>query len=328
MSSYPCRNAFIHRLNQIIFLLGASALALAAILLTFVSRTITQPLDQLVAGVRALSLGDYGYSVTPQGSIEVAELGEAFSNMRSELLLAQQRSLAAERIAALGRAAGSISHDLRHHLAALVANAEFLYEAERLKLNRDDVYDEIQLASSQMTDLLDSLRELAREGPAISPVVASLEETARRAVDTALAHPECRNRAISVTTFGQTNAVFDPKKMERVFFNLLLNACEATAPGRGCVEIQMLSSTESFDIRIVDNGSGVPASVRDTLFDPFVSSGKPNGTGLGLAIVNKIIHDHEGAITVETTSDAGTVFLIRLPRSLRPAPAAAKPVLS
>lgn len=321
-------NGFIQRLNQIIFILGASALALAALLLSFVSRTITHPLDNLVAGVRALALGDYGYSITPQGSSEVAELGEAFSKMRSELLVAQQRSLAAERIAALGRAAGSISHDLRHHLAAVVANAEFLYEADRLKLDRNEIYDEIKMASNQMTDLLDSLRELAREGPAISPVPASLEQTVRRAVETVLANPEFRNRSISVTAFDQTDAVFDPKKIERVFFNLLLNACEATAPGKGRIEIQILSSAEAFDIRIVDNGSGVPSSVRGTLFDPFVSSGKPNGTGLGLAIVNKIIHDHEGTISVEKTSDAGTVFLINLPRVSHTATPNVRPVLS
>jgi len=321
-------NGFIQRLNQIIFILGASALALAALLLSFVSRTITRPLDNLVAGVRALTLGDYGYSVTPQGSSEVAELGDAFSKMRSELLVAQQRSLAAERIAALGRAAGSISHDLRHHLAAVVANAEFLYEADRLKLDRNEIYDEIKMASNQMTDLLDSLRELAREGPAISPVPASLEQAVRRAVESVLANPESRNRSISVTVLGQMEAIFDPKKIERAFFNLLLNACEATVPGKGRIEIQVVSSAGAFDIRIVDNGSGVPPSVRGTLFDPFVSSGKPNGTGLGLAIVNKIIHDHEGTVSVEKTSDAGTVFLIKLPRLSRAATPSVRPVFS
>jgi nitrogen-specific signal transduction histidine kinase len=50
-------------------------------------------------------------------------------------------------------------------------------------------------------------------------------------------------------------------------------------------------------------------SIRSTLFDPFISSGKPNGTGLGLAIVNKIIRDHGRSVSVEQTSETGTVFL-------------------
>jgi HAMP domain-containing protein len=146
MSLEPA-NAFLRRLNRTIILLGVSAIVLAGLLLNFVSRTITHPLDNLVAGVRALAGGDYGYSINPRGSSEVVELGEAFSKMRGELLASEQRRFANERIAALGRAASSISHDLRHYLAAVVANAEFLYEAERLKLNRDEIYREIKTAS-------------------------------------------------------------------------------------------------------------------------------------------------------------------------------------
>lgn len=309
-------NGFIKRLNRMILILGTSAIVLAAMLLTIVSRTITRPLDNLVAGVRALAVGDYMYSIKPRGSSEVAELGEAFSKMRGELLASQQRRLTSERITALGRAASSISHDFRHYLSAVVANAEFLYEAERLKLDRDEIYEEIKAASNQMTDLLDSLRELAREDPAISPVHASLYQTIRQAVEAVLSNPESKRRAIAVSATGQMDGVFDPKKIERAFLNLLLNACEAMTNRHGGIKVNILSSGDWFEVRIVDSGSGIPSSIRGTLFDPFVSSGKPNGTGLGLAIVNKIVNDHGGAVSVETTSETGTVFLVKLPRSL------------
>jgi signal transduction histidine kinase len=315
MSLQPS-NGFIRRLNHTIFILAISAVVLAALLLTFVSRTITHPLDNLVSGVRALAAGDYNYSITPRGSSEVAELGEAFSKMRGELLASQQQQLATERIAAFGTAASSISHDLRHYLAAVVANAEFLYEAEKLKLNRDEIYDEIKTASDQMTDLLDSLRELARTDSSIVPVPALLDQSMRRAIDSVRARPELRSRVISISTSGDMNGVFDPKKMERAFFNLLLNAGEATAQSEGEIKIEIGSSGESFEVRVADNGAGVPASIRGTLFNPFVSSGKSNGTGLGLAIVSKVIHDHGGAVTVERTSGAGTIFLVTLPRSV------------
>jgi K+-sensing histidine kinase KdpD len=83
-----------------------------------------------------------------------AELGE----VRGELLTAEQRRFAAERVGAFGRAASSVSRDLRHYLTVLVANSEFLYEAEKLTLNRNEIYEEIKTASEQMTDLPDSLR--------------------------------------------------------------------------------------------------------------------------------------------------------------------------
>ena len=157
---------FIGELDRTILVLGVSALLVASLLLTFVSRTITRPMDNLVAGVRALAAGDYTYSIPPAAAVKWWSLGETFSRMRGELLASQRQRIETERVAALGRAASSISHDLRHYLAAVVANAEFLHEAERLKLDPDEIYEEIKTASEQMTDLLDSLRELARTNTA------------------------------------------------------------------------------------------------------------------------------------------------------------------
>jgi signal transduction histidine kinase len=306
--------AFIQQLNRTIVIVGLTAILLASFLLHFVSGTITHPLDDLVAGVRALAAGDYTYSITPRGSTEVVELAEAFSKMRGELLAFQRKQIETERVAALGRAANSLSHDLRHHLAALVANAEFLYEAEKLKLNRDEAYREIQTASDQMTELLDSLRDLAREQRNLAPVSASMEQSVRRTIDAARARPERRDVEISVRSSGDTAGVFDPKKMERALLNLTLNACDAVAGRRGKIVFEIASTPDNFEIRVADNGPGIPPAIRNNLFDPFVSAGKPNGTGLGLAIVSKIISDHGGTVSVERTSERGTTFLIKMPR--------------
>jgi signal transduction histidine kinase len=327
MSLEPA-NSFLRELNRTIFILGISAVVFAALLLNFFSRTITRPLDNLVAGVRALAAGDYAYSITPRGSSEVAELGDAFSRMRDELLAAQQRWIATERIAALGRAASSISHDLRHYLAAVVANAEFLYEAEKLKLNRDEIYAEIKTASDQMVDLIDSLREVAREGTAITPVPASLDQIARRAIEAVVSRPELRNRKVVIHTTGEMTGVFDPKKIERALFNLVLNACEATVNWQGEIQVEIASHGDLFEIRVIDNGRGIPVTIQGTLFDPFVSSGKPNGTGMGLAIVNKIVHDHDGLVSVEQTSVTGTVFLIKFPRRSRAVTVSPEPAVT
>jgi len=325
MSLRPA-NAFLDRLNRTIFVLGLSAIVVAGLLLTFVSRTITHPLDELLAGVRALAHGDYAYTIKPRGSSEVAELGDTFSKMRGELLLSEQRRFANERIAAFGRAASSISHDLRHYLAAVVANAEFLYEAEKLKLNRDEVYAEIKGASEQMTDLLDSLRELSREEGSVSLRPVAVDQIVRHAVDAVRARSEMRNRTIAVRVSGEVMGMFDPQKVERAFINLVLNACEASAQTAGEIAVDIHSSADEFEIRVADHGPGVPAAIRNTLFDPFVSYGKSNGTGLGLAIVNKVIGDHGGSVTVESTSPAGTTFLVKLPRAVHLLNEATQPV--
>jgi signal transduction histidine kinase len=308
-------NSFMRRLNRTIFILGASAIIFGALLFGWLSRKITRPLDNLVSGVRALARGDYAYSITPEGTSEVAELSTAFAKMRGELLASQQRQIETERIAALGRAASSISHDLRHYLAAVVANAEFLYEADALKLDKSEIYQEIKTASTQMTDLIDSLRELAHQRTAISPEVTDLEEILHRAIEAVKARPEFRSRAILLIAESELEGIFDPRKLERAFFNLVLNACEATPDAEGRVTVEVRSNKDTFEVRVIDEGSGVPENIRDRVFDPFVSSGKPNGTGLGLAIVSKIVSDHGGTVVVERTSQTGTVMLVKLPRA-------------
>jgi signal transduction histidine kinase len=311
-------NHFMQRLNHTIYLLGASAVIFGALLFGFVSQKITKPLDNLVAGVRALAGGDYAYSIKPEGSAEVAELSLAFAKMRGELQASHQQQIETERMAALARAASSISHDLRHYLAAVVANAEFLYEAEQLKLDKSEIYKEIQTASNQMTDLIDSLRELAYQRNTISPVPANLAQIIRRAIEAVKVRPEFRNRTVTLIARDSVEGVFDPRKLERAFFNLVLNACEATPDGESRVVVDLQTRDESFEVRVIDQGPGIPDSVKDSVFDPFVSSGKPNGTGLGLAIVSKIVQDHGGSVTLERTSQTGTVMLVKLPRSRQP----------
>ena len=306
-------NLFLRNLNNLIFILGISAVLLSTVLLGFVARTITRPLDNLVSGVRALSAGDYTYSIQPRGSSEVAELAEAFSVMRGEILASHEQRIITERIAAVGRAASSLSHDLRHYLAAIVANAEFLFEAPD-SVSRTETYNEIKLASDQMTDLLDSLRELVRGDHAISPEHAALDQVIRRGANSVLARPEWRHRSVSIRASGEMEGVFDPRKMERVFFNLILNACEASSQSDEPIRIDIESSDKTFAVRVADDGPGIPPPIHNVVFDPFVSAGKPGGTGLGLAIVNKIVRDHDGSVVIERTSEAGTVLLVTLPR--------------
>ncbi|HVZ18748.1 MAG TPA: HAMP domain-containing sensor histidine kinase [Terriglobales bacterium] len=305
---------FVTHLNRTLGLLGAAAVLFGALIFSFISRAITRPLENLVAGVRALASGDYTYSINSKGSREVEHLGNAFGTMRTRLLDSQQRQIEAERLAALGRTASSISHDLRHYLAALVANAEFLYEAESLRLDREEIYREIKLASDQMTDLIDSLRELSREHGTISPKPGEMNAVMHRAVDAVASRSEYRSCQIEVNARGDMEGTFDSRKLERAFFNLLLNACESRADGKAKITIEIDSHEKAFSISIRDNGEGIPENIRPSIFEPFVSSGKPNGTGLGLAIVSKIVRDHGGTVEVEESTSQGTVMQVVLPR--------------
>jgi signal transduction histidine kinase len=308
--------AYLRKLNETILILGIAAVCAAAALITWISKAITRPLDNLVSGVRALSAGDYSYRISPTGSAEVAELGSAFSGMRVRLQESQRLRIEAEQHAIVSRTASAISHDLRHYLAAVLANAEFLYDAKADDAERREIYQEIRTASDQMVDLIDSLRELSNEQAAMTVRPASIDETMERAITAVKARPDFKACEIRVNTTGDMMGSFDDRKLERAFFNLVLNACEAGPLPGGKVTISITSKPAVFEVEVQDQGSGIPVSIRDRVFDPFVSVGKPNGSGLGLAIVQKIVRDHRGTATVATTSSQGTIMKISLPREM------------
>jgi signal transduction histidine kinase len=295
---------------------GLAAVLVGSALVFVISDTFTRPLANLVAGVRALEQGDSAYPLKLRGADEVSELTGAFDRMRQSLQKSHQELLHAERLATIGRMASTISHDLRHPLTAILAYAEFLSEGSLDDGQRMDLYQEIRLAVSRMTELIGSLLEFSKTREALRPAYGTVEETIQRAIQTVRVRPEFRGITVTLSHEGLSEAWFDATKLERVLHNLLLNACEAVPPDSGRIEVSTRRTQKGLEIRVADNGSGIPESVRDSIFQPFASHGKDNGTGLGLAVVRKIMQDHGGDVGVESTGRGGTVFRLTLPLAI------------
>lgn len=313
LKSFDQATAFLSSLNELLLALGLTAVLAGSLLVFLISHTFTRPLENLVAGVRALEQGDYAYPLPVRGGDEVAEVTGTFDRMRKNLQKTQRELLDAERLATIGRMASSISHDLRHSLAAVMANAEFLCESNLTPGQREDLYAEIRIAVAQMTDLIESLLEFSRTRESLHPSYGDIRSALDRAVQGVKAHPEFQRIRIRISGEGSTEGWFDFKKLERAFLNLLLNACEVVPAGSGKIDIELRRKGESLEIRIEDNGPGIADAVRDRLFEPFVSHGKENGTGMGLTVVQKILQDHGGDVAVEQTSASGTTFRINIP---------------
>jgi signal transduction histidine kinase len=313
LGSYDQATKFIDQLNRYLLLLGLAAILVGSGLVFFLSHTFTRPLANLVGGVRALETGDFHHPLDPRGGDEVAELTRAFERMRASLLKTQRDLLESEQLATIGRMASSISHDLRHSLAAIVANSEFLCDSHLTPAQREELYSEVRTGVNLMTDLIDSLLEFARTRESLNPSYASVSETIQRAVQAVRLHPRHHNRSINMLTSGPLTGWFDSRKLERALYNLLLNACEAAPAVGGSVEVTAAEIGGAITIAVSDNGPGIAESIRERLFHPFVSYGKENGTGLGLAVVQKIVQDHNGEIFVERTAQGRTVFRIVLP---------------
>ena len=307
--------AFLDNLNRLLLALGVVAVVGGSVLVFLISHTFTRPLGNLVSGVRALEKGDFTYALDARGGDEVAELTGAFDRMRKSLQKTQQKLLEAERLATIGRMASSVSHDLRHSLAAIVANAEFLCEARLSPEQREELYQEIRIAVNQMTDLIESLLEFSRTRESLRPSYGSVKVAVERVVLAIRTHPEFHKVRIGIRQQGNSEGWFDQKKLERALFNLLLNACEAVELETGEIDIKIREIPRGVEIQVADNGRGIAESIRSQLFEPFISCGKENGTGLGLTVVQKIIQDHGGDVRVEKTSNEGTTFKLALPLS-------------
>ena len=321
LKSYDQATVFLNHLRELLLAVGLGAVLGGSILVYFIAGTFTRPLEQLVVGVRALGSGDFRYPLQASATGEVGEVTDAFTRMRDSLRTTQQRLLEAERLATIGRMASSISHDLRHPLTAVLANAEFLAEAELTAAQREELYQEIRVAVNRLTDLVDSLLELSRPAESMNIVDTPVERPINRAIELVRSHRQFQNVAVSIESSGMHTAQIDPRKMERAFYNLLLNGCQAAQLGGRHVGISVAEHDGDLRIRINDDGPGVEASIRDKMFQPFVSFGKENGTGLGLTIAQKIVQDHNGILQLESSIRGQTVMQIVLPRVSRKAQA-------
>src|SRR6201998_2331746 len=198
LGSYDQATKFVDQLNRYLLLLGFAAVLVGSALVFFVSHTFTRPLGNLVAGGRALQGGDFHHPLDPRGGDEVAELTRAFQRMSASLLKSQHDLLESEQLAPIGRMASSISHDLRHSLAAIVANSEFLCDSRLTPAQREELYQEVRTGVNLMTDLIDSLLEFARTRESLNSTYANVSETIQRAVQAVRLHPRHHSRSIDV----------------------------------------------------------------------------------------------------------------------------------
>ena len=255
--------------------------------------------------------------ISGQGNILIFDEGVDLDLRKEPQPRAPSQLIEAERMSAIGRMACSISHDMRHSLTAIYANAEFLERLDVCASVRADLLLEIQEAVLAMTERLDSLLQFGcsgRKSPLICERVSSVVE---RAVAAVKFHPDGQNVPITIGKLPPAEAVIDARNLESAVYNLLLNACQAATCSSEVpeVKVHLAEVEERIYVTISDNGPGIPALVRRTLFDPFVTAGKPNGTGLGLTLARRIAEEHGGSIRLEESNREGTVFTLSLSKN-------------
>jgi signal transduction histidine kinase len=230
-----------------------------------------------------------------------------------ETAVAQVRR--SERLAALGQLTAGLAHELRNPLGTMKSSAELLARS----VSKENpiaqemagyISTEVDRTNSLITRFLDFARpQHLRLAPGdISALLDQAVASFYRERPASLAGIEIyKNYSPGIPPVN-----FDAELLERVFSNLILNAAQASAPG-GVVTVKtQLLDDKEVEIAVIDRGTGIEAKDLESIFNPFFTT-KPDGVGLGLAICSKIVDEHGGHITVESSAGEGSVFHVILP---------------
>ncbi|CUS97240.1 Signal transduction histidine kinase [Candidatus Kryptobacter tengchongensis] len=216
-----------------------------------------------------------------------------------------------ERLAAIGKMASSIIHDIKNPMTTIKAYAQVLRkkvgESEAIQLV-DEVIRQIDRLVNMAQEILDFSRGVSslnfskiKLGDFLDGVIAFLSRDFER-----------NKIEIEKAIDFDDEVEIDVDKMTRVIFNIANNSRDAMPEG-GKFIIKTWREDDFFYMQFTDTGKGIPEEVKKRLFEPFVTYGKKHGTGLGMAITKKIVTDHKGEIFVESELGKGTTITIKLP---------------
>jgi len=284
------------------------AAGFALIVAGLLSRTITRPLRELVAGARRFARGEYRTRVPVAGPAEVAELGGAFNEMAGEIERARDSEQAF---------LADISHELRTPLTSIQGFAQAIADGEAVGDAAPPAAKIIQRESRRLIRMVEGLLEVAKL-QAGGPELARERVEAVALVSGAIAALEVQAHeagvTIDVATAGLPALRGDPDKLAQLFTNLIDNAVKHSPRGASVV-VRGARENDHAVVRVRDAGSGLPGGAQTRLFRRFYrgENAQRDGAGLGLAIAQAIAVAHGGAITARNVDEGGAEFTVRLP---------------
>jgi two-component system sensor histidine kinase HydH len=318
--------ATLSRITLEVAAIGILLQQLGALVGYFIARRMTRPLSELRLAVDRIAAGqlDAAPAVSTTEKDEIGALADRFNVMARRLRdsqrdtqEAQARLIRSERLASVGECAGSLAHEIRNPLGAVVAAARMLssraaqattYDRERLATV---IADEARRLSRILSDFLVFARPrpLSIQPHSMNALVDEILELLR--LDD-LAH----GRTLEWRAGPESGPCeLDRDQVKQALWNLLRNALEATAAG-GRVLVRTVQGVDRVTVEIADDGAGIAPERQARLFEPFYTT-KKGGSGLGLAIAHRIVSAHGGTISLSSRPGEGTRISVTLPLRAR-----------
>jgi two-component system NtrC family sensor kinase len=293
---------------------GAIALALTgACAWLVISRWLHRPVRALVAATHRIAAGELE-TTAARSADELGLVADSLNEMAHKLKASQEQVVRSAKLVAVGKLAAGVAHEINNPLTGILTYAEELLEDAAADDPKRADYEVIVRETLRCRAIVRNLLDFARQtGPSFTR--ARLCQVVEDAVKLVRKQASFRNVQIETRCPGdlpELNA--DPRKLQQVLLNLLVNASEAM-PAGGTVRIE--ASLEPDGRRVVlsvaDTGSGIPAEIRERIFEPFYSTKEGRTDGLGLAISWNIVEQHGGVIELDSEVGRGTTFRIKLP---------------
>jgi signal transduction histidine kinase len=296
-----------------------SLLTLAVgILVSLHTRRVLRPLALVTDRAKAVAKGDLTPRKVIASADEIGELAATFERMVSAIARANADLVQAERLAAIGKMAAHVTHEIRNPLSSMGLNVELLEEELSAGPDRAEagqLVRAIKREIERLAELSDEYLRMARQ-PAPSLERDSMGDLVREVVEFTKAELSKANVTCHVEIEEGLPAVaFDEAQIRQALLNLIRNAREALHPSGGGLWLRVFAapSRDGIDLVVDDDGAGITDEIREQVFDPFFTT-KERGTGLGLALTRQIIEAHGGTIACEPRAPKGTRFHIHLPQ--------------
>jgi two-component system sensor histidine kinase HydH len=243
-------------------------------------------------------------------------LAERLRTTGGHLEVATLRAEQAERLAALGRLAAGLAHEIRNPLGSIAGSIELLRTGGTLSGEDQKLCEIVERETARLNDLVGDMLDLSRPRAPIRTTV-DLAVTARDL--TTLAAKSGRGGDVLVRYDGPRAApvLADAAQMRQVVWNLMRNAIQASAPGDEVLVRLGEGPTGGRELSVSDHGPGISTTARRRLFDAFFTT-RAHGMGIGLAVVKRILDDHGFTIEVESGDGRGTTFRVSIPRESAP----------
>lgn len=274
----------------------------------------------VLGGLLAVSAGVFSGGAVYAGLALLARFrsqGEALAETREHLEAAREQLVQADKLTAVGELVAGVAHELNNPLATILGYAEILSSSESRGEARQRL-DVIRSEAERAGKIVRNLLTFARKHPP-EKKKAQLNDVVERTLE--LKEYHVRSSGIEIDRDLDPNLPvtrLDFHQIQQVILNLLNNAEQAIAGegSEGTIRVSTRVERAMLELRVTDDGPGIPAEIREKIFEPFFTTKKVGqGTGLGLPLCFGIVSEHGGTLGVESAPGRGTTFIVRLPIS-------------